>query len=129
MPHTLPVLIVDDDKRMRELLVDIFKDLGHPIVSAADGEQAIQAINKISFALIITDLTIPEQNGFDVIRHAKGKNPWTQAILISGNDPSEAYNVIMNEPYDFIRKPFEPEYLLSVAKHALGCYLQCLDEM
>ena len=69
------VLIVDDERSMRDLLAMTLEKAGHEVTAADGGEAAIDAIRKESFDGIITDLRMPKVDGLQVLRAARDLSP------------------------------------------------------
>lgn len=107
MEHSIRILVVDDDERMRELLLDTLSALGYETIGAKDGEEALVLLEDEKVDLVITDIMMPKMNGATLLERIKGKNPQLPVVLITG------YNYIypMEQMIDkgasgFISKPF-----------------------
>ena len=121
--NSLHILVVDDDQRMRELLVEVFTEQGYTVTAASDGDMAIQEIRANHFSLIITDLKMPKQDGLAIVKQAKAKDAETPIIMITGHGTVDsAIEAMKQGAYDYIEKPFNPEQLLLVANRALAYY-------
>ncbi len=127
MPEGSPILVVDDDRRMRELLAELFSEQGSQVTIAADGNEAIQAIKHSHFNLIITDLQMPHQDGIAILRQAKIVDAEVPVIMITGHGSIDsALSAMKQGAYDYIEKPFDPEELLLLANRAVDHYqLSC----
>jgi len=68
MEHKGRILIVEDEKSMREVLKILLEEEGYDTTSAADGLQAIEKIQQDIFDLVITDIKMPRADGFEVLR-------------------------------------------------------------
>ncbi|MCG2744476.1 MAG: sigma-54 dependent transcriptional regulator [Desulfobacteraceae bacterium] len=123
MPESFPVLVVDDDDRMRELLVEIFSGQGHKVLAASDGDAAIRLIIEKKISLIVTDLKMPKQDGMAIVRQAKAVDADLPIIMITGHGSvNSAIEAMKQGAYDYIEKPFDPEQLKLVANRALRYY-------
>ena len=123
MIDSLPILIIDDDLRMRELLVEIFSEQGYLVTAVADGEAAVLAIKDNSFALIITDLQMPKLDGIAILKQVKALDTEVPVIVITGHGSIDSAIAAMKQgAYDYLEKPFDPEQLLLVAGRALKYY-------
>ena len=120
MSESVPILIVDDDRRMRELLAEIFSKHDYQVTTAADGDEAVQAISHSCFTLVITDLKMPKQDGIAILQRALSIDPDMPVIMITGHGSVNTAIVAMKQgAYDYIEKPFDPEELLFVAGRAV----------
>lgn len=126
MSESFPILVVDDDDRMRDLLVEIFSGQGHQVMAASDGDSAIELIAENRFSLIVTDLKIPKQDGMAIVRQAKAVDAELPIIMITGHGSvNSAIEAMKRGAYDYIEKPFDPDQLTLVANRAL-CYYQLI---
>src|SRR5438034_4521994 len=82
MPDTR-VLVVDDERSMRELLAIMLRQAGHDVTVADGGTAAIEALNSDAFDLVITDLRMREIDGLAVLRAAKEHSPQTVVLVIT----------------------------------------------
>ncbi|MBN2383035.1 sigma-54-dependent Fis family transcriptional regulator [bacterium] len=119
------ILVVDDEKNQRILVADFLKELGHEIVTAENGEQACELIEKQAFNLVISDYKMKNIDGIAVLRAVKEHNPSIGVILISAFGTVEtAVEAMKAGADDFLVKPINLEQLStyiqkSLAHHAL----------
>lgn len=102
------ILVVDDKENIRQLLEDLLTDKGFTVVTAPNGEDAIAAIGREAFDLVITDLSMPGKSGMDVLKAAKAVNSDTEVIMITAYGSIEtAVEAMRLGAEDFIAKPFK----------------------
>src|SRR3972149_533785 len=77
------ILVVDDEKSMRDLLSITLEKEGYDVLTAAGGEPAIEALHRESVDAVITDLRMPKVDGLQVLRVAKEISPDTAVIVIT----------------------------------------------
>jgi two-component system response regulator HydG len=116
-PLDTRVLIVDDEWNMRRTTAMILRQAGHVTEEAEDGAVAIQRIESERFAVVVTDLRMPNRGGIEVLRAAVKNAPDTQVIVMTGFGTLEAaVAAVRDGACDFLYKPFEAhELLLRVA--------------
>ncbi len=102
------ILIIEDDRKMREGLVEILTDNGYEVESAENGQLGLDKIEKKDFDVVLTDLIMPVMGGMEVLREIKHMKPKTSVIIIT------AYGTIENAvegmkvgASDYITKPFK----------------------
>jgi len=118
-PQNLQILIAEDDDSFREMIEDFLKKPSRALFSFKNGEEAVQAIRGSFFDLVISDLMMPGADGMEVLREAKGRNPDTVVILITGYASLDsALQAIRGGAYDYIRKPFKLDELEIVVNNA-----------
>jgi len=129
-PHRARILIVDDDPRMRELLADMVEGLGHEPVSVPDGITALAAIASQPLDLVLSDVSMPGLNGFELCRRLKAdpKTRLIPVVLITGIGDEFKLQGIEAGADDFLSKPFSPGDL-RVRIRALLRMKAFIDEM
>jgi len=106
--ETSKILVVDDEKSMREFLDIMLAKEGYRVVCARDGEEACRILEKDRFDLVITDIRMKTIDGLGVLRKVKAVNPSTVVVLISAFATAETAVEAMKEgAYDYIPKPFK----------------------
>ena len=116
------ILIVDDEKDIRELVSDILIDEGYTTQLAANSEDTFKSIEKSKPKLIILDIWLKESklDGIDILKHVKLNNPDIPVVIISGHGNIEiAVAAIKQGAYDFIEKPFNIDQLTVVISRAM----------
>ena len=114
------VLLVEDEERMRQVIVMQLSDLDLHIHEAVDGEQAIDIFENEMIHLVITDLKLPKINGMDVLNFIKEKDPEIPVIVITAYGSIEnAVRAIQKGAFDYVTKPFKEEKLRSSIIKAL----------
>jgi len=114
------ILIVDDEKSMRDFLAIILKKDGYYVSTTSDGEEAIRAIQKDIYDLVITDIKMPKVDGLDVLKAVKETAPQTVVLMITAFASTETAVEAMKEgAYDYIMKPFQIDEVKLIIKNAL----------
>ncbi len=116
------ILVVDDEKDIRELVGDILRDEGHSVRLAWDSDSAFFAINDTPPDLVILDIWLKESklDGIDILKSVHRDNPDIPVVIISGHGNIEiAVAAVKQGAYDFIEKPFNIDQLIVVIGRAL----------
>ncbi|WP_415392592.1 sigma-54-dependent transcriptional regulator [Paracoccus sp. SJTW-4] len=116
------ILIVDDERDIRELIADILGDEGFATRTAANADEALAAINAEEPALMILDIWLKDSrmDGIDILKQVKRNNPSVPVVIISGHGNIEiAVAAIKQGAYDFIEKPFNIDQLMVVITRAM----------
>ena len=114
------ILVIDDEARMCDSLKLLLKNSGFEVQTSNSGHEAMEYLGKNTFDLVFLDLVMPDMDGFQVMDYINRQHPDTMVIIITGYASMEsALKALRNGAYDYIRKPFEPEELLTRAKNAL----------
>jgi DNA-binding NtrC family response regulator len=100
------VLVVDDDRRVREMLLDAIADMGFEVGGAANAEAALKAIAQNEPDIAILDLNLPGIGGLDLFEQIHDRNPSVQVIVLTGyGDLDAARRAIRLNVVDFLSKP------------------------
>lgn len=114
------ILVVDDEKSMRDFLSIMLKKSGYDVTTATDGEEAVKILHKDIFDLVITDLKMPKMSGLEVLKTVKELSPDTVVILITAFASTETAVEAMQEgAYDYITKPFQNDEMKIRIRKAL----------
>ena len=111
------ILVLDDDPVLTLSCKRILGAEGYSISTVEKGEEALNKLAKEDFDLFISDVRLPDISGIEVLREAKVIKPKTDVVIITGyptlEDAKEATNL---GAFEYIEKPFTPDFMLNVAK-------------
>lgn len=110
------ILVIDDETEIREILQEMLELDGHIVFIAKDGKEGLAVSAKHKIDLVITDIFMPEQDGFETIMNLKRRNANMKIIAISGGGFFNSKESLRTAHYlgaDYaINKPFEMQDLL-----------------
>jgi two-component system, NtrC family, response regulator PilR len=119
MPETR-VLVVDDERSMRELLSITLRQAGYAVTLAEDGAAAIERIHQEPFDLIVTDLRMQETDGMDVLRTVRERAPDTIVVVVTAYASTDtAVEAMKLGAYDYVTKPFKLDEIRVTLANAL----------
>ncbi|MEM7722393.1 MAG: sigma-54 dependent transcriptional regulator [Pseudomonadota bacterium] len=116
------ILVVDDERDIRELICDILRDEGFATRMAGTSDECMAELNKAAPGLMVLDIWLKDSNmdGIDILGHVKRDNPEVPVVIISGHGNIEiAVAAIKQGAYDFIEKPFNIDQLMVVIRRAM----------
>ncbi len=114
------LLVVEDEKELRELIVLCFQGENIEIDTAANGLAALSKLEHNSYDAILSDLRMPEKSGFDLLTEIKQKNIHTPVVIISAfADKPTLLSALRLGALDFIEKPFDRAELITVVFRAI----------
>lgn len=123
MPDTRPtILLVDDEPAIRRIAVRVLQRAGFKCLDAADGLDAFKLWqdNRDAVALVITDVMMPRQNGWDLMLAVRGAGSKVPFVVTSGYDASDVVPPGMSEGVMVVGKPWEAAQLVAAVKQMLG---------
>lgn len=109
------ILVVDDERSMRDFLRILLVKEGYEVETAANGDEAMQLLNKQNFHLVITDIKMDGMNGLELLNSIKEKTPSLPVVMITAfASPDDAVFAMKNGAFDYISKPFNVDEIKSV---------------
>ncbi len=115
------ILIVDDEKNIREGLGASLEMDGYKIFLAENGKKGLDAVNREDIDLVITDLKMPELSGEELLKKITSANPNIPVIILTGHGSIEtAVTAMRNGAFDFLTKPVNLDRLSLLVKRALS---------
>ena len=120
MTHSEHILIVDDDRQVREVLHQIFLGAGYKCRLAGDGREGVEVFREMKPPLTVTDLKMPIMGGYELLQQVREEEPDAAVIVLTGAaDVKTAIASLKLGAYDFIMKPVNVDELLIAAERAL----------
>jgi len=114
------ILVIDDEKNIREGLGEYLRMDGYNVLLAADGKEGAQVLERGEIDLVLTDLRMPGMSGSELLRLVVSKYPSVPVIVLTGHGTVEdAVEAMRGGAYDFITKPVNLDHLSILAKRAL----------
>ncbi len=113
------ILVVDDEASIRRILETRLKMAGYNVVTAEDGEEAVELFNKINPDIVILDVMMPKMDGYGVTREIRRVSDIPIIILTALGDVSERITGLELGADDYVIKPFSPKELEARVKAVL----------
>ncbi|HEV8244605.1 MAG TPA: response regulator, partial [Polyangiaceae bacterium] len=121
-PHQPRILVVDDEPSLRDMLGILLRREGFQVVAHPGYRLAVEAIRQAPtpFAVVLTDLVMPDGSGLDVLTAAKERAAATQVVVMTAHSTVEAaVDAMRRGAYDFIAKPFSNAEISALVSKAL----------
>ncbi len=114
------VLIVEDEKDFRDLIVDFLSSKGFQVEGVGDLKKALDLIDRKDFAVVILDLLLPDGNGLQLLEKVKEESPLTEVIVLTGHGTVKtAVEAMKKGAYDFLTKPCSLQELELLVEKAM----------
>jgi len=115
------VLLVDDAAFMRMRCAKVLNKLGHTVVEAENGLQALDVFDREKPDLVLLDITMPEMDGIEALKAIKLRSPGTKVAMVSAMGQQDmVLEAIKSGAADFVLKPFDEERLVSAINKLLS---------
>ncbi|WP_018934660.1 sigma-54 dependent transcriptional regulator [Thioalkalivibrio sp. ALJ24] len=106
------VLVVEDDRGHRELLIEELREAGYPVVAVGSAEEAVESLEQQPFGLVVSDLRLPGADGFRVLEATRGVVPEPGFIMLTGfGTIDQAVSALKAGADDFLTKPVDLDHL------------------
>ncbi|MEJ2281964.1 MAG: response regulator [Desulfobacterales bacterium] len=106
------LLLVDDEEGIRKVLGISLSDLGYQVLTAENGEEALEIFHRENPPIVLTDIKMPVMDGIELLRKIKDENPDTEVIMITGHgDMDLAIKSLKYRAIDFVTKPINDDIL------------------
>lgn len=114
------LLVVDDERAIRDTLIDILEGEGYRVTVAADGKEAVQQLKDGVFDTMLCDIKMPGMDGIEVLDFSVKHQPDMPVVMVSGHGTIEtAVDALKRGAYDYIEKPLDLNRLLVSIRNAL----------
>ncbi|TBW27935.1 sigma-54 dependent transcriptional regulator [Gramella sp. KN1008] len=114
------VLVVEDDVAFGTMLKTFLEKRDYKVSLVYSATDAFDKISKEKFDLVLTDVRLPDNDGHDILKDVKSKNPATQVIVMTSYaEISMAVQAMKEGAFDYVSKPFRPESILQTIENAL----------
>jgi two-component system response regulator PilR (NtrC family) len=114
------LLVVDDERSMQEFLEILFRREGYEVATAGGVDEALAQLENDEFDLVITDVSMPERSGLELLHAVREHSPETLVIMITAYASAETAIKAMKEgAYDYVTKPFKVDEIRLVVEKAL----------
>jgi len=114
------ILIVDDEKQILEMMTELLEENGFKSGQALTGEEALKMLESEAYSLVISDVRMPEMDGFELLEEIKARYPKTKMIMMTGyTDDYDISDALILGAEDYITKPFDEAKIMLAVKNAL----------
>ena len=115
------ILVVDDDQRIRRVVARLLEADGFLVAEAASADAALHALDAEGFPLVVSDVSMPGQNGLELLREIRVRHPETSVMMLTGDlDVGTAVACLQNGAIDYLPKPVRQMELTARVNKALG---------
>src|SRR6187401_2379210 len=120
-PENRPrVLVVDDEKFIRDIIADFLGMEGYIVRTAEDGVSATNELERARYDMVISDLKMPKMGGLDLLKEVSKTHPDTLTVIMTGFGTVEtAIDAMKRGAYDYILKPFKVEEVIHVVQRGI----------
>jgi len=123
MASDISVLVVDDEAVVREMLCEAIEEQSYTVASVPSAREAIVALNKQHFHVVITDIMMPEMDGFELIKYVRRNFPASVVVAVTGYGTiKDAVRAIKEGTFDYVTKPFTLDHVQLVVDRAIRHY-------
>jgi putative nucleotidyltransferase with HDIG domain len=126
--RSIRILVVDDEAHVRTMIGSTLEREGYDVQLAGSGREALEALERNNFDLVLTDIVMQDGNGLALLERIHGLQPHLPVVMVSAiHDISVAIDSMRRGAYDYLLKPFEREHLVKTVQRAVD-HRQVLQE-
>jgi CheY-like chemotaxis protein/anti-sigma regulatory factor (Ser/Thr protein kinase) len=115
------VLVVDDDRGLNQILVEMLLQGGFDSEGVGDGLSALERISSEKFHLVLLDIGLPKMNGLDVLAKLRDmKSPPRVIVMTADDTPQTVLQAVKDQVYSYVSKPTPPKTIVEIAAEALA---------
>jgi DNA-binding NtrC family response regulator len=119
MSETTRILVVDDDKVVRQSYLRSLESISSDVEAAGDGEEALRTMQRNPFDVVLLDIRMPGRDGLTVLRTIKQKWPESEVVIITGYPTVDSVKeAVRLGAYDYLAKPVGPQDVINVTDGA-----------
>src|SRR5262245_1452479 len=114
------VLVVDDEKFIRDIIADFLGMEGYIVRTAEDGSSAVSELERARYDMVISDLKMPRMGGLELLKEVAKTHPDTLTVIMTGFGTVEtAIDAMKRGAYDYILKPFKVEEIVHIVQRGI----------
>jgi two-component system, cell cycle sensor histidine kinase and response regulator CckA len=114
------ILVVDDEPSVRRFAARALSEEGFAVLEAADGQEALAAVEAGGISALVSDIVMPRLNGVQLMEALARSHPQLPVVLMSGYAPGELEGLGIPAPCAVLMKPFKAERLVEEVRRCLG---------
>ena len=116
-----PIWVVDDDRSIRWVLEKALERAGLPCVSFASAQEALEALERDTPRVLISDIRMPGSSGLELLRIVKARHPAVPVIIMTAySDLDSAVSSFQGGAFDYLAKPFDVDDAVALVRRAAG---------
>ena len=120
MTKVQQLLVVDDDRAMREMLVSLFRDVGFGVSEGDCVDAALEKVRETDFDVVLSDIKMPGRSGVDLVGELRQIRPEVPVVLMTAfGSIDSAVEAMQAGAFDYVTKPFQREALLISIERAI----------
>jgi DNA-binding response OmpR family regulator len=111
------VLVVDDDRALNHVLVELLRRSGFLVSSVADGAAAAKALEREAFDIVLLDINLPKLSGLDVLQRLRGKESPPKVLVMTADEtPATVLSAVRDQAYRYLSKPLKPKAVVDLVE-------------
>src|SRR4029078_11962021 len=110
-------LVVDDDRALNHVLVELLRRSGFLVSSVADGAAAAKALEREAFDIVLLDINLPKLSGLDVLQRLRGKESPPKVLVMTADvTPATVLSAVRDQAYRYLSKPLKPKAVVDLVE-------------
>ena len=117
MDQQKTVLVVDDDRALNHVLVELLRRAGFDVSSATDGAAAAKSVERQAFDVVLLDINLPKMNGLEVLQRIRALKHAPKVLVMTADEtPETVLSAVKDQAYRYISKPLKPKTVVELVE-------------
>jgi DNA-binding response OmpR family regulator len=111
------VLVVDDDRALNHVLVELLRRSGFLVSSVVDGAAAAKSLEREAFDIVLLDINLPKLSGLEVLQRIRGKESSPKVLVMTADEtPATVLSAVKDQAYRYVSKPLKPKAVVELVE-------------
>jgi DNA-binding response OmpR family regulator len=111
------VLVVDDDRALNHVLVELLRRAGFLVSSVVDGAAAVKSLEQETFDIVLLDINLPKLSGLEVLQRIRGKESPPKVLVMTADEtPATVLSAVKDQAYRYVSKPLKPKAVVDLVE-------------
>jgi DNA-binding response OmpR family regulator len=117
MDHQKKVLVVDDDRALNHVLVELLRRAGFDVSSATDGAAAAKFVEREAFDVVLLDINLPKMSGLEVLQRMRALERTPKVLVMTADEtPETVLRAVKDQAYRYVSKPLKPKSVVELVE-------------
>ena len=121
MKNQKKVLVVDDDRALNHVLVELLRKAGFLTVGVTDGAAALKRLEREKFDAVLLDVGLPKMSGLEVLKRIRAKETRPKVLVMTADEtPETVLRAVKEQAYQYVAKPLKPKAILEIVEQMVA---------
>jgi DNA-binding response OmpR family regulator len=114
------ILVVEDDRALNQVLIELLHEAGFVAVGVTDGATASRRLEREKFDVVLLDIGLPKMSGLDVLERIRAKESQPKVLIMTADEaPETVLRAVKDQAYQYVLKPVKPKFIVELVEQIL----------